>query len=187
MKVLTSALVLVALLGAESQAIKIRSQAGFTDDLVKELAADMAKDAEEDVPEEPKKPAPAQAMAQKQAAPAAANATQKAEKKAAPANNTAPAQKKPAAPAKAVAKKEVKTEEEEIPMDPSAIKAYSSVIADAAEDSEPSVPVVYTEQHIEEEQPHHEAIGLDPMGSMIQNEITSIKKASIKAAAEKED
>jgi len=36
------------------------------------------------------------------------------------------------------AKKEVKKEEQEdIPMDAAAIKAYSSVIADAAEDSEP--------------------------------------------------
>jgi len=39
----------------------------------------------------------------------------------------------------------VKAEEEEIPMDSAAIKAYSSVIADAAEDSEPATPVVYTE------------------------------------------
>ena len=30
-------------------------------------------------------------------------------------------------------------------MDNAAIKAYSSVIADAAEDSEPAQPVVYTE------------------------------------------
>ena len=30
-------------------------------------------------------------------------------------------------------------------MDSAAIKAYSSVIADAAEDSEPSTPVVYSE------------------------------------------
>ena len=40
--------------------------------------------------------------------------------------------------------------EEDIPLDTEAIKAYSSVIADAAEDSEPSKPVVYTE--IKEEQ-----------------------------------
>ena len=30
-------------------------------------------------------------------------------------------------------------------MDTAAIKAYSSVIADAAEDSEPSTPVIYSE------------------------------------------
>jgi hypothetical protein len=42
-------------------------------------------------------------------------------------------------------KKEVKAEEDEIPMDNAAIKAYSSVIADAAEDSEPAQQVIYTE------------------------------------------
>ena len=35
-------------------------------------------------------------------------------------------------------KKEVKNEDQDIPMDAAAIKAYSSVIADAAEDSEPT-------------------------------------------------
>ena len=70
-------------------------------------------------------------------------------------------------------------------MDAAAIKAYSSVIADAAEDSEPSKPVIYTETIQEEkEAPASASIGLDPMGSMIQNEITSIKQASIKAAQE---
>ena len=74
----------------------------------------------------------------------------------------------------------MKAEEEEIPMDSAAIKAYSSVIADAAEDSEPATPVVYTETIQDEarEKPMHE-LGVDPMGSMIQNEITSIKMASI--------
>jgi hypothetical protein len=81
----------------------------------------------------------------------------------------------------------VKAEEEEIPMDAAAIKAYSSVIADAAEDSEPSTPVVYTNTIEEERQPSHEVLGLDPMGSMIQNEITSIKLASIKAAEDSKD
>ena len=36
-----------------------------------------------------------------------------------------------------------KEEAEDIPMDAAAIKAYSSVIADAAEDSEPQTPVEY--------------------------------------------
>ena len=81
----------------------------------------------------------------------------------------------------------MKAEEDEIPMDTAAIKAYSSVIADAAEDSEPSVPVQYTEVITEDEKPHHESVGLDPMGSMIQNEIQSIKQASIKAAEEASD
>jgi hypothetical protein len=45
---------------------------------------------------------------------------------------------------KDVKKAEPKKEEaEDIPMDAAAIKAYSSVIADAAEDSEPSTPVEY--------------------------------------------
>ena len=56
-------------------------------------------------------------------------------------------------------------------MDAAAIKAYSSVIADAAEDSEPTVPIEYSET-MKEEDRTHEAIGVDPMGSMIQNEIT---------------
>jgi len=68
-------------------------------------------------------------------------------------------------------------------MDNAAIKAYSSVIADAAEDSEPATPVTYSNTMQEEEpQQRHEVLGLDPMGSMIQNEISSIKVASIKAA-----
>ena len=73
-------------------------------------------------------------------------------------------------------------------MDSAAIKAYSSVIADAAEDSEPATPVVYTETIQDEvrEKPMHE-LGVDPMGSMIQNEITSIKMASIKAAEDKDE
>ena len=37
-------------------------------------------------------------------------------------------------------------------MDNEAIKAYSSVIADAAEDSEPEKPIVYGEVNFEESQ-----------------------------------
>ena len=51
-------------------------------------------------------------------------------------------------------------------MDAAAIKAYSSVIADAAEESEPAEKVVYTET-MKEEKPVAEPVGLDPMGSMI--------------------
>ena len=70
-------------------------------------------------------------------------------------------------------------------MDAAAIKAYSSVIADAAEDSEPAVPVQYS-QVVQEEETHrdHEVLGTDPIGSMVQNEISSIKLATIKAADE---
>ena len=83
--------------------------------------------------------------------------------------------------------KPTKAQDEDIPMDAAAIKAYSSVIADAAEDSEPAQPVVYSETMQEED--HHETrepTGVDPMGSMIQNEISSIKIASIKAAADQD-
>jgi len=77
-------------------------------------------------------------------------------------------------------------------MDAAAIKAYSSVIADAAEDSEPQTPVVYhqvAELNEEKKQTHAQSdvYNPDPMGSMIQNEISSIKDASIKAAKERED
>jgi hypothetical protein len=72
-------------------------------------------------------------------------------------------------------------------MDQAAIKAYSSVIADAAEDSEPSAPVVYKAVAVDEDKkqaPATNSYNPDPMGSMIQNEILSIKDASIKAAKE---
>lgn len=71
-------------------------------------------------------------------------------------------------------------------MDAAAIKAYSSVIADAAEDSEPAAPVQYNTP-VEEKKPEAENLGQDPMGTMIQNEISAIKEASIKAAQEKDD
>ena len=70
-------------------------------------------------------------------------------------------------------------------MDHAAIKAYSSVIADAAEDSEPNQPVEYKEMpREEEEQKSAHELNFDPFGSMIQNEITDIKDASIQAAKE---
>ena len=67
------------------------------------------------------------------------------------ADEAAPAEpvKKPEPPKPEPKKKEEKKDEkkndDEVPMDNAAIKAYSSVIADAAEDSEPSTPVVYAE------------------------------------------
>ena len=72
-------------------------------------------------------------------------------------------------------------------MDAAAIKAYSSVIADAAEDSEPQVPVQYHETIVEEKQPKSDILSGDPMASMIQNEISDIKEASIKAAKDKSE
>ena len=71
-------------------------------------------------------------------------------------------------------------------MDAAAIKAYSSVIADAAEDSEPQTPVQYSAVIQEEEKKPVQSLSQDPMGSMIQNEISEIKDASIKASKENE-
>ena len=146
MKYITSALVLVALLssGESVNAIRVKESAQFTDDLVKSLAEEMQKDSEDTTTEEQPKPAPAPPA--KKAAPAPAPA-----KKAAPASAAkkaaapaAGAKKAAAAPAKKAAPKKEKTEEDDsIPMDAAAIKAYSSVIADAAEDSEPQTPVQY--------------------------------------------
>ena len=72
-------------------------------------------------------------------------------------------------------------------MDAAAIKAYSSVIADAAEDSEPAQAVVYTKTIPDEPKTQSAPLDTDPMGSMIRNEISSIKDASVKAAKEKAD
>lgn len=83
--------------------------------------------------------------------------------------------------------KKKKEEQDDIPMDAAAIKAYSSVIADAAEDSEPQVPVQYHETMQEEpKQKSSEVFNGDPMASMIQNEISDIKDASIKAAKDQD-
>ena len=75
-------------------------------------------------------------------------------------------------------------------MDQAAIKAYSSVIADAAEDSEPQTPVQYHQVITDEvaaPKQQQEPFQVDPMGSMIQNEISAIKDASIAAAKDKMD
>ena len=98
----------------------------------------MNKDAavEEDKPaDKPTETKPATAAAEPKkddAKKPAAKGTEKKDDGKKPAAKTAD---KKAAPAKAAPK--AKKEEEEIPMDNAAIKAYSSVIADAAEDSEP--------------------------------------------------
>merc|ERR1712086_718884 len=141
----------------EQQTSAVRLQTGFTDDLIKSLTEDMAKDEAE----------PAQAMAETKTE---AKETKKTD-------------------AKADAKKDAKEEpKDEIPMDAAAIKAYSSVIADAAEDSEPSQPVQYSAVIPDEEKKAPvQNLSQDPMGSMIQNEISEIKDASIKAAKDKDE
>ena len=139
MKYITSALVLIALFGAQSeQANAIKLDAGFTDDLVKSLAQEMNADAEKGEAEpEQEKPALAQ-----QTQKTEAKTEKKVEKKAdAKTDKKADAKKdaKKDAAKKVEKKVEKKAEkvDDEIPMDTAAIKAYSSVIADAAEDSEP--------------------------------------------------
>ena len=188
----TCSIVLFALFAATETTNAIRVRDDLFKDLANDLAADMAKEeggatADLETPAAAATPAPAapvKAAADKKAEPkkTEAKADSKAKKddakKAAPKKDEKKAaEKKPAAPAE-------KTEDE-IPMDNAAIKAYSSVIADAAEDSEPQKAVIYSQTIPDEEQaPRRETIGIDPMGSMIQNEISSIKEASIKAAQE---
>ena len=129
MKYFTSALVIAALCCANNQtnAIHLKTQTGFTDDLVKSLAEDMGKDLEEPAAdaktEEPKK----------EAAPAPKAEAKKDTKKDAKKDSKKEGKKE----TKKAPKKEAKKEDDDIPMDAAAIKAYSSVIADAAEDSEP--------------------------------------------------
>jgi len=141
MKYCTGALVLIALLGV-TVAVDLKNhnknKAGFTDDLVKSLSEDMVKDLDA---EPTKEAGEAESSTKKEAAvstttkEAAATTKKVSAKKDEKKKDT----KKKKAAAKPVAKKE-KTDDE-IPMDAAAIKAYSSVIADAAEDSEPAQPV----------------------------------------------
>ncbi len=192
MKYIASALVLAALLGTEQQTSAIRLKAQFTDDLIKSLTEDMAKDAEQEEAPQAAAQVEAKAEAKTEAkAESKAKETKKADskKKDAKAADKKKASKKKEEPKKAEksAAKATKKEDEDIPMDAAAIKAYSSVIADAAEDSEPKVPVTYSVTMQEEKPVKHDEFNPDPMGSMIQNEIAEIKTASIKAAKEKDD
>lgn len=129
---IAAALCLNALVGT-STAVTLHQK--FTDDLLKSLAEDMQKD--------DAKPEAAAAPEAAKAAPQAAAQTEKHPSKK-DSKKTKATKGKAAAKKAAPAKKEEKAEDTEIPMDAAAIKAYSSVIADAAEDSEPSAPVVYT-------------------------------------------
>ena len=179
-----SALVLVALLGVpeETQAIRLNAR----DDLITGLMEDISKDMEkEETPAAAKETPAKKNKTEDKKLAKSDNATKKSfsdntTKKSFSDNTT----KKSFA--KKTVKKEVKAEDQDIPMDAAAIKAYSSVIADAAEESEPTEKVVYTETMTEEPK-SSEPVGFDPMGSMLQNEISSIKEASVKAAADKAD
>merc|ERR1712127_1021168 len=125
----TSALVIAALLGAafvgESQAVQLKT--GYTDDLIKSLTEDMQKKAPKKEEKKAKKSTDKKKDSKK--------SKDKKEKK------------------EETKKPKKKEEVEDIPMDAAAIKAYSSVIADAAEDSEPQVPVQYHETMTEEPAP----------------------------------
>ena len=95
--------------------------------------------------------------------------TKKTDKKAGKKDAKKDAKKDSKKPAKKAAKKAEKPDDE-IPMDAAAIRAYSSVIADAAEDSEPAQPVVYHQVLTDDDAPKHKAADQyspDPMGSMI--------------------
>jgi hypothetical protein len=125
----------------------------------------MSKDTEQPAADAEATPAPKEkVMAEVKKTPAKADAKAKSD------NSTANTTTKKAAAKKAPASKAKKSvkEEEDIPMDSAAIKAYSSVIADAAEDSEPATPVTYSAV-IQDDEPQQkrEVLGLDPMGSMI--------------------
>ena len=181
----TSALVIAALLGAtmvveETQAVKLTD----SDDLIKSLAEDMQKENEsqEAAPEAAPEEKPAEKAEKKEAPKKEAKKADKKDKKDKKKDSKKPADKKK--DAKKPEKK--KEEQDDIPMDAAAIKAYSSVIADAAVDSEPSVPVQYHEVITDDDKKKEAPLTVDPMASMIQNEISEIKDASIKAAADKE-
>jgi len=191
----TCSLVLFALFASETtNAIKVRDD--LFKDLANDLAADMAKDEGGAETSAAETPTPAPAVTPKDDAKkevkteAKKTETKKTDAKKdvkadAKKTDTKKTEKKTAAKEDKAEKKE--KVEDEIPMDNAAIKAYSSVIADAAEDSEPQKPVIYSQTIQDEEQaPRRETVGIDPMGSMIQNEISSIKEASIKAAQDTE-
>ena len=197
MKLTSSAFVIAALLGAccveDAQTVKISTT--FTDDLMKSLTEDMQKESNGETEKTESAPTSEQPKAEP---------TKKEEKKAAKKNEKKDEKKDEKKTEKKEAKKSDKKEkkkedkkeekkdtkkkkedEPEIPMDMAAIKAYSSVIADAAEDSTPAVAVVYHETiQPEEKQQKADIFVGDPMASMIQNEISSIKDASIAAAKE---
>ena len=122
------ALAIVALLNSQTEvnAVQLRQQVSFVDDMVKALADADKKEEQESTPA-PKKESKPKAVEAK-----------KDEKK-----------------------KDDKKADDDIPMDTAAIKAYSSVIADAAEDSEPATPVVYNE--VKEESKADQRLAQAPM------------------------
>jgi len=147
----TSTLVIAALLGAafvgESQAVQLKT--GYTDDLIKSLTEDMQKEAETGESAEATEEAkPVEKKVEKKAPKKEKKKAEKTDKKKDSKKSKDKKEKK-----EETKKPKKKEEVEDIPMDAAAIKAYSSVIADAAEDSEPQVPVQYHETMTEEPAP----------------------------------
>ena len=99
----------------------------FVDDIVKALS-------ESEQAESAPKPEPANATVLSAAAPT---------------KNTTAAQNGNAPKAANSTQAQKEEKDDSVPMDTQAIKAYSTVIADAAEESEPEKPVVYTETDME--------------------------------------
>jgi len=168
----TCSLVLLALFATEAtNAIKVRDD--LFKDLANDLAADMAKEegTSDASPAETKaEPKKEEAKPKKDAKKDLKKEGQKTDPKKSEAKDAKDAKKSTKKAEPAEKKEKV---EDEIPMDNAAIKAYSSVIADAAEDSEPQKAVIYSQTIPDDEAaPRHENVGLDPMGSMIQNEIS---------------
>ena len=125
----------MALLGETTRTNAIKINAGFTDDLIKSLTEDLQKDESKEAEK---------SMAQTETKKEVKADTKKDAKKDAKKDTKKDAKKDAKADKK-------EAEKDEIPMDQAAIKAYSSVIADAAEDSEPTTPVQYSAVIPEEE------------------------------------
>ena len=114
------ALLLAATTVEQTQALQLSADIQFTDEIQKALEEDDHKESLADTKSEAKADEKKEVKTEKKVD------EKKDEKKTEKKDN-----------------KKKKEEDDDVPMDNAAIKAYSSVIADAAEDSEPEKPVVY--------------------------------------------
>ena len=140
-----AALLILSLASIENtQAIQLNQRTQFVDDIVKALTESETQEQDEN------KNQTAAATLSSQQIPPPNNATLQQQT---PANNaTALSTPNNATSLSSPQNKTAVAAEKEddgIPMNPEAIRAYSSVIADAAEDSEPEKPVIYTETDTE--------------------------------------
>ena len=142
MKYFTSALVIVALFNSQATTNAIQLSAEFSDDLVKDIALEMSHEVEtgevqaETTEDPPKKDETQDVKKDEKKKEVVVTKEKKTEKKEVSKDAAAKDTKKDVKKAEIKAEKTEKVEED-IPMDAAAIKAYSSVIADAAEDSAP--------------------------------------------------